>query len=305
MLKIVCFCIVLLLFLELLNLRYMKTKSPDYLDKYDDIKSDIEISNVGSSHGLWGFCYEILEDNYHCFNFAMESQSLSYDYRLLEQYIENLKEGGTLFVTLSYFSFFWDEESQPDFEAKNTRYYRVLKPEYIKEYSVMNDICYHYLPVLGSQEGVLKILAKKGKGENTGLDNWERTAEDLDVLKNAEAAVKRHITENRNSAGELVRNPDEVAALYNIINLCKERDLRVVLITTPYLQEYNDQVPTDCLENFHTIIREIQCETNVEYYDYANDARFINNYKLFMNSDHLNKKGAIKFTSILWEEVWQ
>lgn len=305
LLKIVCFCMILLILIGILNLHYINTRPPDYLDKYNNIKTEIEIANVGSSHGLWGFCYEKLEEHYNCFNFAMESQSLSYDYQLLEQYKEHLENGGILFVTLSYFSFFWDEEKQSDFEAKNTRYYRILKSEYIKNYSFMNDICYHYFPVLGSQEGILKILTRKSQGKNIGLENWERTAEELDVWKNAAAAVERHITSNRNSAGELMRNPNEVAALYKIINLCEEKNLRVILITTPYLQEYNEQVPADCLENFHAIIREIQRETSVEYYNYANDIRFTDDYQLFMNSDHLNKKGAMKFTSILWEEVCQ
>lgn len=296
---------ILFILIGLLNFHYIDTKSPDYLDKYENIKTEIEIANVGSSHGLWGFCYENLEESYTCFNFAMESQSLSYDYRLLEQYIEHFRNGGTLFLTLSYFSFFWDEEKQPDFAAKNTRYYRVLKPEYIKNYSIMDDICYHFVPVLGAQEGVLSILVRKSKVKNIGLENWERTAEELDVWKNAAAAVERHVTSNRNSAGELIRNPNEVSALYNIINLCKSKNLHVVLITTPYLLEYNEQVPADCLQDFHAIIQEVQQETGVKYFNYANDIRFVNDYKLFMNSDHLNRNGAAKFTSILWEEAWQ
>lgn len=39
------------------------------------------------------------------------------------------------------------------------------------------------------------------------------------------------------------------------------------------------------------------------YCDYAFDERFMNNYKWFMNADHLNKEGARQFVNILMDEV--
>jgi hypothetical protein len=36
-------------------------------------------------------------------------QTASYDYRIMQQYIGNLAEGGVVFIPISYFTFGWDE----------------------------------------------------------------------------------------------------------------------------------------------------------------------------------------------------
>jgi hypothetical protein len=55
----------------------------DDIDKFKTVPYDITICNFGSSHGRYGFNYSDVSDEYNCFNFAMSSQSLSYDDRIL------------------------------------------------------------------------------------------------------------------------------------------------------------------------------------------------------------------------------
>lgn len=287
-----------------LNVWYTKNKGSDYLDKFDDVEPGIQVANVGSSHGLWGFCYQDIEIEKKCFNFAMESQSLSYDYRVLEQYQDKLAENGVMFVVVSYFSFYGeDETAEPDFEAKNTRYYSILSPKYIKNYTLMNDVTSHYMPVLGAQEGIVERLKKNQDKENQPEEIWKRKASDLNIPENAQAAETRHIENRKDSSGKMIVNQEEIEALYKLIELCELKNIRVVMVTTPYLREYNELVPDDFLNEFHEIVQTVQVDTEVEYYDYSKDERFVDSEDLFMNSDHLNKEGAIKFMDILWLET--
>ncbi len=92
--KIGIYCAVLLIMLVALNYQYKRTLPPDYTDKFQDVPDNICVFNLGSSHGLCSFCYEGLESEGECFNFGMNSQTLSYDYRLLQQYEEKLTPGG-------------------------------------------------------------------------------------------------------------------------------------------------------------------------------------------------------------------
>ena len=39
------------------------------------------------------------------------------------------------------------------------------------------------------------------------------------------------------------------------------------------------------------------------YYNYAFDDRFYKDYSLFVDADHLNKNGALKFVDILIQQV--
>lgn len=62
-------------------------------DKFYEVPHGIEICNFGSSHGDFGFDYSELDLNYTCFNFALMSQSLSYDCRIFQQYEKQIDSG--------------------------------------------------------------------------------------------------------------------------------------------------------------------------------------------------------------------
>ena len=86
--------------LNILNTYYLQRNicDNDRTAKFKDIEPGIVISNTGSSHGLYGFNYEELGEEYNCFNFALESQRLSYDYRIVSNYSDYLAENGIMFT---------------------------------------------------------------------------------------------------------------------------------------------------------------------------------------------------------------
>ena len=55
-----------------------------------NVPDKIEICNVGNSHGYYGFNYEEYENKNVCFNFSLPSQSMSYNYLILENYKVNI-----------------------------------------------------------------------------------------------------------------------------------------------------------------------------------------------------------------------
>ena len=84
-----------------------------YRPKADDIGTfaggvpdNIQICNFGSSHGQYGFNYEDFADKYTCFNFALGSQTLLYDYRILTNFRDKLQKGTRVFVVVSYHSLY-------------------------------------------------------------------------------------------------------------------------------------------------------------------------------------------------------
>lgn len=74
----------------------------------------------------------------------------------------------------------------------------------------------------------------------------------------------------------------------------------------PFLHEYTeavDKCAEDFYDHFYSIIGQIVWDTGVEYYDYAFDERFVNEYSWFWDADHLNSEGARNFTNILMDEI--
>ena len=115
-----------------------------------------------------------------------------------------------------------------------------------------------------------------------------------------------YIEKRRNADGSMMRNANEIAALYSIIDICREEHVLPVMITTPFLNEYNDVVAKKnpaFYEDFYGIINEVSAQTGVPYYDYSRDERFSWDYSLFSDTTHLNRDGGLKFTKIVTEEV--
>ena len=299
------------------------TKNDEY--KFQHVPDGIQVCNFGSSHGRDDFDYSAWQEEYTTFNFALVMQTASYDYRIMQQYIGNLAEGGVVFIPISYFTFGWDEESKEDFRSKNERYYSFLEPQYIKDYDVVTDIgIRHFLPLLDDPTSVIrKIRNSLNKTETPELsdngEETEETAETPEAAEMAEAAAETedaeteeggfdflsHAEEKRllyrivDQNGDLLVRDEELDAVYGMIRLCKAHGLRPILITVPFRWEYNDQFEEEYCRQFYEVIDRICRDEDVEYYDYSHDERFTDNAKYFRNSDHLSPKGAAAFTEII------
>lgn len=279
--------------------------------KFSAMPEAIRVCNFGSSHGCFGFSYEDVPDH-SGFNFGLVSQSLSYDARLLAFYQDHLAEGAVVFIPVSYFSFYGlPETEEEDFADKNVRYYSILPASSIKEYDPKAAMLARMPALAGGPdtlEKVLRALRERLAGRMDGNGAyWETATNAAAAGADAAGAAERHLLENHvTREGERILNQEELDALYEMIALCRARGATPILITTPYLAEYNQEVgraDPDFLEGFHALIAQVQRETGAEYYDYSADERFCGEYSLFMNSDHLNRAGARLFTSILMDEV--
>lgn len=287
-----------------INAAYIARRGEPENEKFGSMPGTIQICNFGSSHGLCSFNYEDVRGR-SCFNFGLSSQTLSYDLRLMKCYGDRLEQGGTAYIVVSYFSLFGKPETETDsFESRNRRYYDFLPKEYIKEYDAKTRIYEKYLPALVNGGSVISTLLKGG--QNTD-DNWSLTADPERVGSDAVRAYKRHILASSVDDGEnRIVNPEEISALYEMIELCRSKDVEPILVTTPFLAEYTDAISENdprFYDDFYSLIDQIVRDTDVRYFDYSSDERFKHDYSLFMNVDHLNRRGARQFTDILIQET--
>lgn len=293
------------------NMLYVhKLRKIDGTAKMLDVPNNIQICNFGSSHGQNGFNYEDASKKYVCFNFAMGSQSLVYDYKIMQNYKDKIGKGAKVFLLASYFSLFgMPEVYDPDFDSKNKRYYRFLPPEYIVQYSARTDFYVHYFPALAA-DTIMSLVEILFAGY--GNDGWAQTAEDY--AKNPQEASlwgrKRfdvHFEGMLNTRnGKRIIRRESMEAIYGMINLCRELEAVPILVTMPFLKEYTNpakEYDPSFLGDFYGVIQKIVSDTGIKYYDYSTDERFSHDYSLFMNMDHLNRKGARKFTDILLLEA--
>lgn len=294
-----------LLLVVMLNYAYVNLKqTSNEIDVYKDMPETIQVCNVGSSHGKNSFNYSEWKEKLGCFNFALTSQRFQYDYRLLYNYSDRLEEGAVVFIPFSYFSL-WGEndEERFDFESMNNRYYSILPPELIIRYDPWVDVCQHYLPILSAYDDVIDVFKDTAFGNGDSQSFGDNTINyETDVL----TQYNGQIMGNRDENGRLMLNEERVEALYDIINLCKEKKVRPILITTPLTKlftDYVDENNPEFLEEFYQTIEAICDDMGVEYYDYSRDLRICDNLDYFIDAHHLNEQGAVVFTNIVMKEI--
>lgn len=293
-----------------INAAFVKLYGADTegIKKFSKVPESIRLCNFGSSHGLCGFNYEDIPYASECFNFGLTSQTLSYDYRIFKNYESCIGKGSTVLITISYFSLFGKPETQAsDFAAKNKRYYSFLDSSLIKEYDLKTDLFIKYLPALSVRTEVLiKALLGRLRSGDPNNDAWDLVTDGKAASEDAIVACRRHIESGKYDAdGSRIVDFEELDALYGLINDCKAKGVLPIIITTPYLKEYTDEVKKtqDFYNQFYSIVNKVCEDTGVEYFDYAFDERFSERYEWFMNSDHLNREGARNFVNILYDEV--
>lgn len=258
---------------------------------------EINVGNLGSSHGAYDFVYTDLQNaGLICFNFANTSQSYDYDYAILRQYGQYMAENSVLFIPVSYFSFNNEVVNEQEAEALSVRYYHFLSPEYIPNYDPYVDLITNRLPILSAGKDIIKLFpdldtALTAHASNDGIDVEE-------FARRAQERYSRHFDKK-----EEYFLPERIEELYSIINYCKENQITPVLITTPFSQYYTEQVSQDFLQEFNATVTKIASDTGVNYYDFSHDDRFSTHLEYFSDSDHLNETGAVYFTYILWREL--
>lgn len=306
---IVCFGTLFLLFL--LNLRYEQVRDNPYsdADKFFHINEypDIQICNLGSSHGENAFKYDSLaySRGYQCFNFAMSSQTYDYDYAILSMYRNSFDDDCLMFIPVSYFSFNNEVTNEKEEQFLTAKYYTFLSPKYIPHYDPYIDIVTHRLPILSAGEDIAKLLPFSSLSlkvfaaeTSAALSPEEQAAKEAEFQEKALNRYHRHMDEK-----EEYFLQERIDNLNDILAFCKENGITAVLITTPYTSMYSQLFSPEFKEEFYTTIETIAADAGVPYYDYSDDARFAGRLELFSDADHLNNEGAAYFMNILEQEI--
>ncbi|MBQ3432521.1 MAG: hypothetical protein IJG23_07035 [Clostridia bacterium] len=304
---LIIYTIVVSLIVGGLNAVYMRFMSvEEEIKKFQNVPNHIKICNFGSSHGINSFNYDNV--NQTCFNFALSAQYPIYDERVLEQYANCIDDNATVYLVVSFFSFYGIPEEKRDiFESKNKRYYQILSKDKIIQYSLKTDICERYLPILTADE---KIFENYFNNKTVSKDSSQskKVEKDNQYFQNdAKKKYQHHMIEDKlDEEGNRIINNAEIEAIYHMIEFCRSKNIRAIMVTTPYTQEYCQEIKkndSQFLQEFYSLVNEISAQTNTQYLDYSADKRFRNNHALFIDSDHLNTQGAKQFTQILLHET--
>ena len=241
-----------------------------------DLPEKIKVFNLGSSHGYHAYNYT---DNKNGINLAGRSQTFYYDKIMFDYVYDKIERGAICFLLFSYFSFAGKERWQRDDLIK---YYRILKLRDFKGKEKIECFVYKYLPLIWS---IRKEIRKK-------------------FLKNKEISNERRIKGHVKKLENQVNKEYNLKILKDILKKCKDKNIKVIFVTTPFTKYYNSFFSEELLnENFYKIIQELCQEYNIEYFDFSHEYKIFNEKESLKDYDHLSKEGSKIFMKELRKQL--
>lgn len=289
LLNIVLFSVITISILSVGEVTVRKIPNP-YSTKMaaiDSIGKTARTVVLGSSHTYYGVITDSIPD---AINLAAVSQIYEYDYRILKRHADKLPRLKHVIIPVSYFSFF--DPPFEDYDWGTEIYYKIYLD--IDKYT---DLSYRNFEIayFESYSGKLSkyILHKP-------LPATSPTGFGLDFKESHE--VSPHQGKARAEAHSTMPSgyePRNRLYFEKLIELCLERGIKPILVTTPAHRSYTDALNPKQLKRMKSLIRHYCDRYGLRHYDFLTDKRFDDSD--FYDQDHLCRAGAEKFTSIVKE----
>lgn len=264
--------------------------------------SHVRIWTFGNSHGLYGISPRCFSKP--AFNSAHVSQPLKYDTYIFNKFICHADSLEWVIVPISYHTLWSKVEN-------GNEWWR------IKNYCIYYDCPYHQwepkynIEVVGNPLSLSEQIKRVGSYWIKGVDDNICDSLGLDLRYS-----KEHRGENwwmdgakrakPHTVRDLVKSQpifqENMGYLERIIKKCEEKQVNVLIITTPVCGTYYN-----CVDSAQYALMIDTCESlvcrynNVQYLNLFKDSRFVE--EDFYNSDHLATEGAEKLTKILDEYI--
>jgi hypothetical protein len=267
------------------------------------IPKNLEIVNLGSNHPKFAFDYS--EADISGMNWAIGPQSFEYDLRILKKFHGFLKEKAFVIIPVCPLNFFLYRYA---YDSINYKYYNILAPEEINNYSKKTRFLHIDYPILTAKRNLVRLV--KDVPANTQLNIATNPMNNKELVKDANNWIKGWLqqfslndlgnislsTENKNS---IEKNID---ILNEMIDFCLEKNYRPIIMMLPVTKALSSLFPQSFIDEY--IVENIKKANmrGIPVVNYLNDARFISP-DLYFNSFFMNAKGRKIFTNAVVKEL--
>ncbi len=311
--KLIYFLVFPIVFVLVMDI-WLRNQESLYSVKYEGAllnKDSIEILILGNSHATYGVDPDAFE--MYAYNLANVSQSIYFDKRLTTSLIDSLPNLKYVFISIDYHSLYFSSQGIRDIWS-----YYGNKIKYKNKNYVLEDIspfCYGYSPKVSLSLLKKRVLNFLKYGKECLSYNVEVGVNLNDTLKkgfisfeeqcnsdffNEEIYKSRIDVFNKKiysstERGEVLKDLDHF-----IDNLIKN-NVEPILYTTPTFTNYNTYLDSSILNQNYKDILGLLNKYNISYLNFMDHPIFEKDD--YYNADHLNKKGALKFSKMLNDTI--
>ena len=284
-----------------------------YKEKYEGAKKDkdsIEILILGSSLATYGIDPEVFDLD--AYNLANLAQSIYFDKRITLSLLPELPKLKYVFISIGYHSFAFSSQFNRDFWSYYGNGIKYKGTNYLL--ADLSPTLFGYTPKVSYAMLKKRIINRMRYGKDIinfevqeGVNLYKPSVkgfialEGTDTTKfNSEAFVNLN-----NSYNEIIDESDEkeeiLTDLENFIQILQAKGITPILITLPNYTEYVKYLNKTHLEENVEASKNMAYKFNIAYWDFLNSERFSIND--FYDMEHLNRKGALKFSAILNDSI--
>ena len=310
--KILLFIFPLVIIVIMMDL-YLANMNSLYKEKANGLlehANEIEILILGNSHATYGV--DPSSFSAFAFNIANVGQSIYFDKELTLQNLKKLKNLKYVLISLDYHSLYFSSQKG---ERNIWSYYGngIKHPSEDYNKADISPFLFGYDPRVSFS------LLKKGI-----LNKWKFRDHDFFIDYDVELGVlltdtiekgyvsfsgtdstffnTNYYTNKINGFDNLVNSsPSEKKLVLNeldqLISTLQNNGIKPILFSTPTFKEYNTFLDSSIINNNLIDSKNLCKKYNMEFWNYAINHDFIK--REFFNPDHLNKKGAERFSKIL------
>ena len=267
------------------NYRYKKTN--DYLYSrldirgfLDGISDGLSLVNTGSTYSKFAFS-SLKGNGLKYADFSLRSQSLEMDLAILRRYACHIAKGGIVIVVVDAPCLLLFKES-----GENLQYYSILKSsehpcfggkEYLKSRFPLAVHPKKIVCLLADQKEIKGIYDTYPK--QMSKQESERELENLYNIWKSLFKIKDfiHVHLSDENKKNIERNKSILA---DMLDLCKDRELKPVVVVTPFSERLNKYFSHEFTDSvLEKNIVEITGKRNIPYLNYQFDEYFQKYYK--------------------------
>jgi hypothetical protein len=265
-------------------------------DYVKENKQNLEIMLLGSSQSWRG-----INPKYIDFKVAPLTNggaSFNLNYLIFKEYVDQLPNLKVVILEMAYHS---PEYYLGDSYNKNNLYhiyYNVNNYDSgmpLSDRTLLTSNTKEYLKIFFEKFNTKSYINEYGflRTPNPYGGRFHKLGFDSTEIANTSGAYlgERHAKNNLRAYGENKANLEE------IVRICKSKGIKLVLLSTPKYYLYNDNMIDKKLRRRNELVRSVRDNSEVFFWNYETGKAF--DIRDFADEDHLNAKGAEKFTKML------
>ena len=286
---------------------YLRQRPSLYKVKIDGINSEIQQLVMGNSHAH--YAVDPKQFSLSTYNLAHQGQSLYFDRRICEKYRNQMPNLKRVLISVDFHSFSFSSQGIANEWSYYAHGIKYKDDSYLL--ANLSPFFWGYTPVV-SISYLKKDLTNwvKYRGQNYIQYDVETGVNLLDSIHNGflpytgqdkslmtEIACKRRAQKFNNRVKNTTEKAEIVEDLKGFIKYLQAENIKIVLFASPTYTVHNKFRNPKYLSENRTVINKLCSDFSIPYWDYSASNEF--DLSDFYNNDHLNRKGAEKFSKML------